>query len=99
MGDAIKNAGLLFGSLGTILLGLVCLYNDHILVCNNLVFHMLKSSNSYSINTFYLTFQVQSSVKIRDKLKLPNEPNLPETIELCFEHGPIVFRKWKTFVK
>ncbi|KAK9500906.1 hypothetical protein O3M35_002071 [Rhynocoris fuscipes] len=73
MGDALKNAGLLFGAIGIALLGSICLYNNHLLV--------------------------NSSVEIKKKLKMPTEPNQPETIALCFEHGPLMFRRWHNSVR
>lgn len=73
MGDAMKNAGLVFGPFGIILIGAICIYNNHSLI--------------------------RSSIEIRKKLHLSHEPNFPETVELCFEYGPLVFRKWRNFVR
>ncbi|XP_073974223.1 proton-coupled amino acid transporter 1-like [Rhodnius prolixus] len=42
---------------------------------------------------------VRSSVVIRKKLCLLHEPNFPEIVELCFEYGPLRFRKWRNFVR
>lgn len=33
MGDAFKNAGLLIGCTMTLFLGIVCVHNQHVLVC------------------------------------------------------------------
>ncbi|BES98317.1 amino acid transporter [Nesidiocoris tenuis] len=42
---------------------------------------------------------VNCSEIIRDKKKLANDPSFPETVELCFENGPIAFRKWTPIVR
>ncbi|KAK9500905.1 hypothetical protein O3M35_002070 [Rhynocoris fuscipes] len=73
MGDAMKNAGLVFGPIGIATLGSICIYNNHMLV--------------------------RSSIEIRKRLKLSHEPNFPETVELCFEYGPLVLRKWRNFIR
>lgn len=49
MGDAFRNAGILTGTVVTILLGIVCLHAQRLLVGN-----LLKTEHTYSENIFII---------------------------------------------
>uniref|UniRef100_A0A0A9XNH4 Proton-coupled amino acid transporter 1 n=1 Tax=Lygus hesperus TaxID=30085 RepID=A0A0A9XNH4_LYGHE len=42
---------------------------------------------------------VSCAEHIRAKKKLPVDPTFPETVELCFENGPLPFRRWTPLVR
>ncbi|XP_046684040.1 proton-coupled amino acid transporter-like protein CG1139 isoform X2 [Homalodisca vitripennis] len=68
MGDAFKNGGLLLAPFLTVFLGLICVFNQHILiVCANLM---------------------------RERNKLNYYPGFDDTVELCFDAGPPLFRTY-----
>lgn len=73
MGDAYKNAGLLFASFLTVTLGVICVFNQHVLInCANLM---------------------------RETNKLDYYPGFDDTMKLCFEAGPPVFKKYAKLAK
>ncbi|XP_046996837.1 proton-coupled amino acid transporter-like protein CG1139 isoform X2 [Schistocerca americana] len=73
MGDAFKNAGLVLGTIGTIVLGFICVHSQHILMA--------------------------ASREMGERMKLPRQPAFAETVELCFQAGPLRLRKYARFAR
>ncbi|XP_054275123.1 proton-coupled amino acid transporter-like protein CG1139 isoform X1 [Macrosteles quadrilineatus] len=68
MGDAFKNGGLLLAPFLTVFLGIICVFNQHLLVnCAN---------------------------AMRERNKLNYYPGFDDTVELCFDAGPPMFRRY-----
>ncbi|XP_035795937.1 proton-coupled amino acid transporter 4-like [Anopheles albimanus] len=87
MGYAFRNGGLLIGALLTVVIGLICLYCQHIVLqCNEL---MEKKRTQERANLRY------SAAADEDDRKL----NLAETVEYCFMYGPVPLRPWATTMR
>lgn len=94
---AFKNAGLLVGSVGTILVGLLCMHAVHILVSTFYGFIIMNDGGD--INWFQFDFlQVKTSHEVCKKTRIPSL-GFAETAGKVFESAGPRMRKYANFAK
>lgn len=93
---AFRNSGTLVGAVGTLVIGFICTYCVHILVCIRGVDD--ENCRRYGVISLASLLQVKTSNDVCKKAKIP-ALGFAETAGKVFECGPPMARRWSNFAQ